>query len=140
VPWYDQFLTSNDLDDDTRKQTEAQRENARAYETDREAWQPHFERAIEYPASRIFVALKGGLLPAKGRLLPSDDIDEAFSRLKADDQDVFDIPLTDVHKHSGASKASTSKRVQEATGLIDIATSPATPTICFLFSQARERK
>ena len=69
VSWYDEFLR-RDLEDDLRKKIQAEREVARAYEKEREAWQPHYERAIEYPASRIFVALRGGVLQAKGRLLP----------------------------------------------------------------------
>jgi len=70
VSWYDEFLTRNDLDDDLQKKMGADREAARAYESECKAWQAHYDRAIEYPASRIFVALKGGMLPAKGRLLP----------------------------------------------------------------------
>jgi hypothetical protein len=93
---YDQFLTRNDLDGDVRKQFEANQAEARAYQRDREAWRPHYQRAIEYPASRIFVALRGGSLPATGRLLPVDDVDEAFSELKANDRDVFDIPFTEI--------------------------------------------
>ena len=94
--FYDQFLTRNDIDEDVRKQTEAHQAEARAYQREREAWHPHYQRAIEYPASRIFVALRGGSLSAKGQLLPGDDIDEAFSELKANDRDVFDIPLTEI--------------------------------------------
>lgn len=47
-----------------------QREEALALETDSAAWKRYYRRAIEYPASQIFVALKGGHLHGSGRLLP----------------------------------------------------------------------
>lgn len=97
VSSYDEFLSRNDyLDDDLRKQIEAEREDARAHERECEAWQPHFQRAIEYSASRIFVALKDGSLRAQGRLLPHADIDMARSRLNAEAHDIFDIILSDI--------------------------------------------
>jgi hypothetical protein len=93
---YDKWLVRNDLEDDFRKQLEAEREAALAYERACEEWEPHYRLAIEYPASRIFVALKGGSLRGQGRLLPAVDRDEALSILEASDRSVFDIAPTDI--------------------------------------------
>jgi hypothetical protein len=57
----------------------------------------HYKRAIEYPASRIFVALKDGTLPTKGRLLPLSNIDAAGrSELEGDDRDFSQIAVTEI--------------------------------------------
>jgi hypothetical protein len=59
-------------------------------------WQPRYDRATEYAASQIFVALRDGRLRASGRLLPSLNVDEAIARLKAEERYVGDLPLTDI--------------------------------------------
>jgi hypothetical protein len=46
------------------------------FEKDCASWELHYKGAIEYPASQVFVALRGGQLRARGRLLPSVDYDE----------------------------------------------------------------
>jgi hypothetical protein len=96
VASYDHLLSKNDLDDEERRKLEIEREAAIAYEKDRESWTPHYERAIEYPTSRIFVALRDGSLRAKGRSLPGADIDIARSKLDAEGRDIFDLALTDI--------------------------------------------
>ena len=49
-------------------------------ELDREmqGWRSEYEAAIEYPASRIFIALKEGKLAASGKLLPDRVADRAL--------------------------------------------------------------
>lgn len=96
VAHYDRFLARNDLDDGLREKLATEREAAIVHERDCEAWSRHYERAIEYPASRIFVALKGGLLRASGRLLPDPDIDVALSKLESEDRAIYDLPLADI--------------------------------------------
>lgn len=65
---------------------------AKKYQSDCEAWEPHYLNAIEYPASKIFVALKSGQLRGSGRLLPTLDIEEATEL----DQDIFNIEATEI--------------------------------------------
>jgi hypothetical protein len=96
VEFYDQWLAQNDLGDDLRKKWEAEREEARAYAKACEEWKTHYNLAIEYPASRIFIALRDGSLRAKGRLLPAIEHDAALSILQAADQMIFDIVPTDI--------------------------------------------
>ena len=55
-----------------------------------------YEQAIEYPASRIFVALKGGQLGATGRLLPDRNGDEALEHLDREDKYVFDFAVVEI--------------------------------------------
>jgi len=59
-------------------------------------WQPHYDRATEYAASQIFLALRDGRLRASGRLLPSVNVDEAVATLTAEERYVGDLPLTDI--------------------------------------------
>lgn len=73
-----------------------EREAATAYEADRKSWLPHYERAIEYPVSKIFVALRDDSLRARGRLLPGADIDLGRSKLEMDGKDIFDLPVADI--------------------------------------------
>jgi hypothetical protein len=96
VARYNDFLAGSDLDDDVRKKFEVERECAIAHEKACESWSPHYERAIEFPASRIFVALRGGSLRARGRLLPGGDLEMARSNREAYGRDVFDLDLTDI--------------------------------------------
>jgi hypothetical protein len=96
VAHYDKWLSRNDLEDDVRKKWEAEREEARAYERACEEWEPHYNVAIEYPTSKIFVALRDGSMRAKGRLLPAIERNTALSILQAADQSIFDITPTDV--------------------------------------------
>ena len=69
---------------------------AEIYQRERDAWEPLYQQAIEYPASRIFVALKSGQLSATGRLLPGRDDQEAGELLERDDKDVFDFPVVEI--------------------------------------------
>lgn len=93
---YDRYLADPDLDPDLRKSWTLERERSVAYEQECEAWQAHFEEAIEFPRSKIFVALKEGRLPAKGKLLPSLDLDEAIETLDTKDQSILDIEPKDI--------------------------------------------
>jgi hypothetical protein len=93
VTHYDEMLEKySDVDAAFRRHLEEQREEARKFENDCEAWKPRYLSAIEYPASRIFVALKSGQLVANGRLLPTLDTDEA----KTIDRDIFEIEVTEI--------------------------------------------
>ena len=55
-------------------------------------WRPQYEAAIEYPASRIFIALKEGKLAASGKLLSDQVVDRALEILDAPDQRICDLP------------------------------------------------
>jgi hypothetical protein len=68
---YEGVLTKEVLkgDEDFKNSMIEARDAARRLEEECRAWEAHFRRAIEYPISRIFVALRGGQLKAKGKLL-----------------------------------------------------------------------
>ena len=95
---YDKVLADPDLDPELRNMWTVGREESLAYERECEAWEFHFEQAIEFPRSKIFIALKEGTLPAKGRLLPSLDLAEAMTILDEKDQNqsILDIEPTDI--------------------------------------------
>jgi len=59
-------------------------------------WQRHYDRAVEYPASQIFVALRKGQLHASGRLLPSVVYDQAMASLKAEGRWAGELPLKEI--------------------------------------------
>ena len=95
--WYDDFLAKYDLDPEHRTKLVAEREAAVAFEKECQLWRPHYERAIEYPASRIFIALREGRLAATGRLLPALDEDEAIDQAEeGKEAGVLDIAATDI--------------------------------------------
>jgi hypothetical protein len=92
----EEYLARNDLEDDDRRAAEEWRDYAVKYEQERAAWQPLYDRAIEYPASRIFIALREGRLRARGRLLPHSDYYEAVALLEGEGRDIVDITPTDI--------------------------------------------
>jgi hypothetical protein len=59
-------------------------------------WQPEYDRATEYAASQIFVALREGRLRASGRLLPSLNVDEAIASLETEERSIGDLPLAEI--------------------------------------------
>jgi hypothetical protein len=92
--FYDKLLKQYDPAPEERLRIEEERASAAVFERECEAWQVHYQRAIEYPASRIFVALKGGQLASTGRLLPGGNMNEASDLLQ--DKDVFDFPVVSI--------------------------------------------
>ena len=94
--FYDDLLKRYDPEPKERARIAKERAEAEIYQQECAAWQPFYEQAIEYPASRIFVALKGGQLGATGRLLPGRDRDEALEHLDREDKDVFDFPVVEI--------------------------------------------
>ena len=92
VSYYDEMLEKYPDDADFHRHLKTEREEARKFESDYKTWETHYCTAIEYPASRIFVALKGGQLVATGRLLPTLDRDEAVKI----DRDIFEIDVTEI--------------------------------------------
>jgi hypothetical protein len=58
-----------------------------------EGWMPRYQAAIEFPASRIFVALKEGKLAASGKLLPDPDVDKALQVLEERGEQIYDLPV-----------------------------------------------
>src|SRR6476469_10253151 len=58
VEHFDELLAKFELDPEVRADIKAGRESAIEYQRDVETWRPYYERAIEYPASRIFIALR----------------------------------------------------------------------------------
>jgi hypothetical protein len=92
---YEKLLTY-DLDDDARSELEATRDAAIEHEKACRVWDGFYQRAIEYPKSRIFVALRSGQLRAQGRPLPSLYPDEAIERLCADKQDIYEVEPVEI--------------------------------------------
>jgi hypothetical protein len=80
---YEKLLTY-DLDEHDRSELEAQRDAAIEHEKACRVWDGLYQRAMEYPTSRIFVALRNGQLRVQGRPLPSLDPHEAIEGLSAD--------------------------------------------------------
>src|SRR5262249_19261080 len=89
VSHLDEYLSKSDVSPDFRTHLQKEREEAVAYQQELAAWEPLYRRAIEYPASRIFIVLRDGMLLAKGRLLPDSE-----ERIAEDARDVAptDIP------------------------------------------------
>jgi hypothetical protein len=96
VAYYDNFLAMHDLDVQARNEIERKRELAIKYEREKELWAHRYTRALEYPASRVFVALRDGSLPAKGRLLPAGNLVEARSKMEADGGNIFELPVLEI--------------------------------------------
>jgi hypothetical protein len=64
-----------------------------------QAWRPKYESAIEYPASRIYLALREGRLAASGKLLPDHDRDRALEILKTHDQRICDLKTLEIPRN-----------------------------------------
>jgi hypothetical protein len=93
---YDDFEPQYGHDEAMRRIKEAMDKQQADYERACMEWRPHYDRATEYAASQIFVALRDGRLRASGRLLPSLNVDEAIASLKAEERYVRDLPLTEI--------------------------------------------
>jgi hypothetical protein len=89
--FYEKLLKTLDADDPQRGQLERDKERAILFEAEGKAWRSQYEQAVEYPASRIFVALRSGSLTAQGRLLPAIDIDKAIEMLDEGGGRICDI-------------------------------------------------
>jgi hypothetical protein len=96
LSFIDSLLAKSDLDAEARKSLEAERERSVKQNKEITTWLALYNRAIEYPASRIFVALRSGSLRARGRLLPAASLDAARSIIEKGRGTVFDIPISDV--------------------------------------------
>ena len=96
VAFYDDLLAKHDVDAGARNKIGREREEAIESERKRKEWAQHYTRALEYPSSRIFVALRDGSLPAKGRLLPAGNLDEARSKMEDDGRSIFELPVSDI--------------------------------------------
>jgi integrase len=96
IKTYDDLKTKYGHDEAMRRIKEAMDSDEEEYKRACMEWQPRYDEAIEYPASSIFVALRGGRLRASGRLLPSLDVDEAIASLKPEGRYVGDLPLTEI--------------------------------------------
>jgi hypothetical protein len=88
VAIYERLRATKDLDDDIRGNFA---EDRAKHEQACQAWAPFYKRAIEYPSSQIFVALRSGSLRAMGRPLPSIDTDEALKLLSKDDRNIWEV-------------------------------------------------
>src|SRR5262249_11985146 len=62
IEHYDKLLKQPDLKPGFREHLEAEREEAIQHHAALKEWEVHFQRAIEYPASKIFLALRDGAL------------------------------------------------------------------------------
>ncbi|MBX3519657.1 MAG: hypothetical protein KF835_06510 [Xanthobacteraceae bacterium] len=93
---YEEQLRESNLAPDFRAWLEQEREKALEFERELDAWTPLYQGVLEYPSSRIFVALKEGRLRARGRKLPSKDVDEALSGLAENGYSTFDLAFSDI--------------------------------------------
>jgi hypothetical protein len=94
--FYDDMLERYGPESYERANFAKERVAAQIFQDKCAAWQRRYEQAVEYPASRIFVALKGGHLGATGRLIPGRNLDEARGYLEREDKDVFDFPVVEI--------------------------------------------
>jgi hypothetical protein len=85
---YDELLAGMEINNPRWGRLNKERNEAVALES----WLLQYQDAIEYPASKIFVALKDGRLKAKGRLLP-EDVD---TDLSDEDFDIYDLPVVEI--------------------------------------------
>ncbi len=93
---YDKILATFDSADPRRDQLEREKQDAIFFQAECKAWKSKYEEAVEYPASRIFVALRSGNLTAQGRLLPATDLEKAMEILDEQDNEIFGIELSDI--------------------------------------------
>jgi hypothetical protein len=96
VATLDRLLEFIELDRKERAQLLKERETAEEFEAACAAWDAQYHKAIEYPSSQIFVALRSGDLRTTGRLLPSLDADEADRILAAEDRSLLNIQPSDI--------------------------------------------
>jgi hypothetical protein len=66
---------------------------------DRRQWSINYESVIEYPATRIYLALREGKLAASGKLLGDHDRERAMGILEAQDQHLWDLPTVEIPSH-----------------------------------------
>lgn len=93
---YEEQLKADDLTTEFRAWLEGEREKAIEFEKKLTAWTPLYRGALEYPSSKIFVALREGRLKAQGRKLPSSDVNEALSILADDGHSTFDLAFSEI--------------------------------------------
>ncbi len=62
-------------------------------------WSTEYEAAIEYPATRIYLALREGRLAASGKLLPDEDRERAMEILKAKHKRLWDLHTVEIPSH-----------------------------------------
>jgi len=72
VKLYDEILSQDHIAPALRKQRSFERDAIRNLEREYSQWRPLYERVVEYPRSKIFVALTEGRLAAFGRRLPAE--------------------------------------------------------------------
>ena len=94
--YYDKLLKGYDPPTAERKRIEKERASAVVFERESEAWRVNYQRAIEYPTSQIFVALKSVQLASTGRLLPGRNKNEATDLVRVEDKDVYDSPVVSI--------------------------------------------
>jgi len=93
---YNELEAKYGPDEADRRIREEMNRNDQEHERACSEWQPHYQRAIEYPASQLFVALKSGQLRASGRLLPSVEYEKAMKALETEGRYVGDLPLKEI--------------------------------------------
>ena len=130
VATYDKLLEIIELDRAERAKFKLERKVAEKFEAECASWDVLYRRAIEYPASKIFVALRGGELRTAGRLLPSLVADEADKILAAEDRSFLDISPTDIPAdfwtlsgidfHSSAARSDTAHYCHVTARLADV--------------------
>ena len=96
LEFFDDLLKRRDPSEEERSRLAAKRSEAERYRQEREAWEPLYREVIEYPASQVFIALKGGQLKATGRLLPVMDPDETYQLLEREDKGWDELPLSEI--------------------------------------------
>jgi hypothetical protein len=89
---FDEYFSMDKLDEDFRRHLESERQEAARFKSEYENWKLKFTQAIEYPASKIFVALRSGQLRGFGKLLPDKDVRRALSIIDAEGLRIPDLP------------------------------------------------
>jgi hypothetical protein len=88
---YDKLINSLEAGDPAQSTLEQEKQDAIEFEARCQAWKSLYDQAVEYPASRIYVALKSGSLTAQGRLLPAVDLEKAISMLDEQGNRICDL-------------------------------------------------
>jgi len=89
--FYRDLLIKFQHDEEQQEELARQEELAIKFAEECAGWKGHYLKAIEYPASQIFVALRSGRFEAKGRLLPKPSKTEALTILDEQGRDIYDL-------------------------------------------------
>jgi hypothetical protein len=93
---YDSLISLAHLNEVDRARFRAEREKAKEFHEAYARWKPHYDAALEYPASKLFVALRDGSLMTKGRRIEGPNIQTAFDAVDESGINILEIEPIDV--------------------------------------------